>query len=692
MTGCTLIVAVAAALCCAATASARERVILENDRLRVELDARGPVVRWYELVESGARLSGIATDAGDRVPFVPIVTRNDQPVPVDVRLVSIRGDATSRCYKYAGFGESGKVCSFELTLSIRESALVVQLGRVREYSGCEVREIRFNSYRPLCVEAGPNTMLGIDNDLKSIRSAEPQVWHNVPYALIADRGISAGVWCNQTDPGGPLEATIFDAPDSRVSPEGADRMAGIGPQTFHHRVKDRILPDFEMCIGIVADYNDDGEANWLDAANWIGAHIPASIPDFYADAHIYKAFMCANNHVSFSLDQMRERMVQLYNLTNGSPHIIYLVGWQYDGHDSNYPAMDQVNEAIGGREKLVALMRDGSKYNFNFSFHFNFDDAYPASPDWDQSIVAIDDRGEMVKGGVWAGSQSYIVCPYKLVKSGKAARMIDHMLDLYPLRDTVHLDVLSAVPSRISMDKDDPSDEIANLVLGKFEIVRLFNKRGLDVSSEWITYPFIGPITHFWHAGLAKPGNYPITTAILHGRTIYGGWNAGWQGSETGYIPEYLGYGAGMDRDLVYATPISALLDVEFLLDSVKAMYDRRPMTGFARRGSVVRVDYGAGTWVQWNERTHEYEAHVDGRLVSRNYACMVPSSGGTFIVYSRDDSRLSFPLPEALKDKKLNVFQLSADGRRERHPYETARGELTLEATGHVPYLVTAE
>jgi len=676
-----IMVPAALAICSVASASAGGRATLENTHLKVEVDARRPLVRSYELIESGVKMQGTVGEADSAGVFCADTYRSGQPVQVDIRPLSSGGDATSRHYDYAGFHGSDKAFTFTLRMSLRDSALHIQLGDIREHPGFELREIRFSKYRPLSLSAGPHAVLAIDNDLKRIGSLEPQTWSHQPFALLADSGVSAGVWCNQIDPGGPLEVTVTDT--------GSTKAASVGPLVFRHRVKDRVMPDFEMRIGILGDYNGDGEADWLDAANWIGAQIPAAMPDFYTRSHVYKAFMCDNNNVRFSIDQMRERMVQLHNLTNGSPHIIYLVGWQYDGHDSEYPAMDRVNEAIGGRDKLLALMRDGAKYNFNISFHFNFDDAYITSPDWDPSVIAVDDKGDLVKGGVWSGNQCYIISPYKLVKSGKAARMVDRLVELYPLRDTIHLDVLSAVPNRVSLDKDDPSDEIANLVLGKFEIMRLFKNAGLDVSSEWITYPFVGPMTDYWHAGFARPGNYPINTAILHGRVLYGGWYSGWQGAEANYIAEYLAYGATMDMDLVYASPLETLLDVEFLLDSVEMMYNRRPMTGFIRRGSVVRVDYGRGTWVEWNEHTGAYEVHVDGRLVAKDYACMVPSSNGAYIVYSRDARTVSFPLPDALKGSALKVLELTAHGDRKAAPYELRDGELSIDAAAHSPYLV---
>jgi hypothetical protein len=37
------------------------------------------------------------------------------------------------------------------------------------------------------------------------------------------------------------------------------------------------------------------------------------------------------------------------------PQVLYLTGWQYNGHDSKYPAWEEVNEALKRDEDATAL-------------------------------------------------------------------------------------------------------------------------------------------------------------------------------------------------------------------------------------------------------------------------------------------------------------------------------------------------
>jgi len=84
---------------------------------------------------------------------------------------------------------------------------------------------------------------------------------------------------------------------------------------------------------------------------------------------MYKTFCARPGAVSTTFEQCREiiRLVDL--VSNGMPQIVYLVGWQYEGHDTGYPALDRVNEALGGRERSVRLAEEARRHNAVLSYH-----------------------------------------------------------------------------------------------------------------------------------------------------------------------------------------------------------------------------------------------------------------------------------------------------------------------------------
>jgi hypothetical protein len=103
----------------------------------------------------------------------------------------------------------------------------------------------------------------------------------------------------------------------------------------------------------------------------------------------------------------------------------------------------------------------------------------------------------MQKGGVWGGRQSYILSPYKYAL-GQGSERIKKTAEKYPLKDTYHLDVLTAVPSRYDFNPKSPAGAMKNLE-GKLKIIEQFRKYKLDVTSEVFTSCFVGKVSHFWH-------------------------------------------------------------------------------------------------------------------------------------------------------------------------------------------------
>jgi len=101
------------------------------------------------------------------------------------------------------------------------------------------------------------------------------------------------------------------------------------------------------------------------------------------------------------------------------------------------------------------------------SFHDNFDDAYRDSPAWDETVIARDERGELRARGV-AGGQSYILAPAKYARKAGLER-VRRTVERLAVRDTYHIDVLSAVPMR--RDHDAASRRAPPPPAGKLAII-----------------------------------------------------------------------------------------------------------------------------------------------------------------------------------------------------------------------------
>ena len=214
---------------------------------------------------------------------------------------------------------------------------------------------------------------------------------------------------------------------------------------------------------------------------------------------------------------------RLDNITCGIPKIVYLVGWQYNGHDSKYPAWDQVNHRLKRDEDATALeslkwlMAEAFKYNTTVSLHVCMIDANMESPLWqtylDHDIIAKDKQGNLLKGevfGSWIGpdTQSYQMSYAREWETGFAQKRIDGLLAMLPIQRarTLHIDAFhSFAPGR---DHDDTISPYLGYTIGKEiqtqrKIYRYFRDRGVDITAEgdyWLRRDaFVGLQPMAWH-------------------------------------------------------------------------------------------------------------------------------------------------------------------------------------------------
>jgi hypothetical protein len=218
-----------------------------------------------------------------------------------------------------------------------------------------------------------------------------------------------------------------------------------------------------------------------------------------------------------TFEQALEVIERLDRITCGAPKIVYLVGWQYNGHDSKYPAWGEVNHRLKraqdatALESLKWLMREGKKRNTVVSLHINALDAYEDSPLWqeylEKDIIAKSKAGAPLKGIVWSGLQSYPLSYAREWETGCARRRIDGLLKMLPeLKEahTIHVDAFHTYPP-LPGESQVPGFKGISPFLGygpeqecaaQRKTLRYFRDWGLDVTSEHSSGgrldPFVG--------------------------------------------------------------------------------------------------------------------------------------------------------------------------------------------------------
>jgi hypothetical protein len=224
------------------------------------------------------------------------------------------------------------------------------------------------------------------------------------------------------------------------------------------------------------------------------------------------------------------------NQTLGIPKIVYLVGWQYNGHDSKYPAWFEANPKLkrpqdaNAIESLKWLMQEAGKYHTTVSVHINMFDAYEDSPLWDEyvknNIVARNADGSL-RAAEWGYPISYA----QEWKTGFAQKRVDRICKLLPLQKagTVHIDAFHTWPPTpkrkangeydIDLSKNVTSPFLGFTVEDEAEAQRkifaYWASKGIDVTSETVdvlrvsSFEGYQPMAWWFSGGLKNYLNWP---------------------------------------------------------------------------------------------------------------------------------------------------------------------------------------
>jgi hypothetical protein len=226
-----------------------------------------------------------------------------------------------------------------------------------------------------------------------------------------------------------------------------------------------------------------------------------------------KMFLADNQgRVSLTFEQALDVMRRVDNLTRGIPKIFYLVGWQYDGHDTGYPAWDVVNPKLKRQQDATALdslrwlITQARRYHTTVSFHVNMLDASASSPLWqtylDHDVIARNADGSL-RTYVWGHPISYTL----EWRAGLTQRRIDTLFDMVDMRriGTVHVDAFHQYIPGYGTEPISPYHGITTdqEVATQKKIIRYWRDRGVDVTSEFThSYrkdPLLGLQPMAWH-------------------------------------------------------------------------------------------------------------------------------------------------------------------------------------------------
>jgi len=681
---------------------------LENAKIKILLGKDKPVIYNYLEKASGALMMGNLNNSAPSVSFYK-GAKTVMRTRTKITYKSSLGDQAVSYHAEVTY-ENRPAISFELLYTLTNDGLDITFKDVREQKDFYLLNVQLPDL--LTVNADePAAKLAIPADAGRLIDVKQASFKSYEYEIDWLNPILAGIACNAKLAGVMDSRSIENHSIVRVY-ERRGVKYGSFSMNLMHRLKEYNLAEFgtviqatdpkyllkiqDSCqveIHITGDHDRDGEVSWIDGAKLLREKVDAVPNPYYENKTFVRAFLARKGSTAENLsfrDEL-ERIRQFAAQTDSAACIIYLLGWQYTGHDSGYPSVDKVNESLGGYKELVNLISEAKKLHVNVSFYDNYDDSYPTHPGWDPDVICRDPQGNLMLGGAWDGEQSYLISSYKYaMKSG--LNRVNYTLNTYPVEKAYFIDVLAGGyhgGRKYDFNPASPAGAQKNFE-GKLKIIDAFNKRGLDVATEDFTGFFVGhagtfgDIVAFDNIYFKGEQQIPLIPLIYHGKTSFGMKVS----SPSLYVKTFL-YG---QRAQVFTNLRNVFTASDYVLDALpKQKLYGKPMKTYQRFGDLERVVYEDGSVVEANVKADTYSVALrDGQLIARNYTSFIPVRKNTYLACSRNGGQFDYPVPEEWADKKkIRVFKINHDGSREDIGFELTEGNLQFQSEPAVVYKV---
>ncbi len=195
--------------------------------------------------------------------------------------------------------------------------------------------------------------------------------------------------------------------------------------------------------------------------------------------------------VHTSLEKALDIICQVDNMSLGIKKIVYLVGWQYNGHDDRYPDFFEVNKAIkrecddSALQSLLWLIEESKKYNTVISLHINWCDAYENAPSFEEFVknkaLIRDKKGNPKPIENYNGLKCYKTSLKEYWESGLFKRQFDRLLNFLPIekQGTLHVDNFQCYTNYA------PNVSISEMQAYRKKMILYAREKGIDITTEF---------------------------------------------------------------------------------------------------------------------------------------------------------------------------------------------------------------
>ncbi len=690
-------------------------VVLKSSEMEMVLDRDDGLPYEYRLSSIGTSMRG--EELGE--PMSATICRV-QPRAFDtvrVRASSVKSSATEATFRLEAQIAGKTAATFAIRYSLEGGTVYVTMLDIDEVEGYELIEVALPRLVTVREEDGGAWLAHGDDGGSVAELAKASVGHLRPNTFWGKVAASLPVVMVGTGKAICVQevTALMDGTDLAVAGPAGHRQASLGT-VKRHRVNgslcynmntgsgaprncgnsttpNLLIEETSACrLDFIGDIDGDGRVDWLDGAKLVRRRMPEIPTHFYDDKFIY-AIHCDQpkwEKPGATFEQAEQLIRDVATLTDNMPQIAHLWGWQFRGKDTGYPAVNEVDERIGGYDGLMRLMDNARKYNCVVTLSDNYDDAYKSSPAWDPAIIARRPDGRLWESRNWTGENSYVIGMAKFME-GPGLERVDYTCNRYRLRDTIHVDVLSYFSIRNDWDPEHPASGIKNLKEGRYKVLERFASHGVDVSSEALRYAFIGKVSSFWYAQGPAPdpfGGDPIPLlAMIYRKSALWGQSGKTKGPLDALLKMlfyngavHLWHTADVDRRL-----ITDLIFINTLpWQKVRALNIEK----FLRRGdrTTLYLEHDSVIDLDWKQQ--KYSISLNGAEIARDGSTFCLLDDGRMAFYSLEPKELSAPLPLAWGTANVVAVALDVHQSQELHT-TVADGRVRVSVPARRPVMI---
>ncbi|MHB8216261.1 MAG: endo-alpha-N-acetylgalactosaminidase family protein [Candidatus Sulfotelmatobacter sp.] len=533
---------------CAQSAASIE---IRSEALSVTLDAKFPRVFKYQTATGKSLPAALESSRPTIKLNGQLYTAGD----LDVRVQSTVSDVTY------GVRVPSLNLGLDWRFAIEGSEIVFELTKVSEGGSFRLQTLEFPHHYLVRVPAAEGKGEAYRGEYERQKWSDPYsnlLWQSTAHFMKISEADGEEYpkdtnWASADVPG--VVATISDnIPYWKLKTQvlggegpGTDFAMWLG--TYYYRIAGDVQPLLQSRVAVLTeDRNHDGAVDWMEAALWHRDHMRTPSNTYEPKTFVYIVFIDWVKPVKeppggyappiTSFAETLEIVRAVAKVTGNAKQRVTLVGWQFTGHDTGYPALNQVNERAGGAAALRKLVKDAAEYNANIEYHINLNDAYPDNPFFDPSVLQFNREG---KPYVWSyqfegGPPDYRISNTKQFRSGYFQRRTQSFLDTVPVSEGIRLDTFRNCD--ISVGPGEDIGIVSETVYGA-KILDWFTERGIVPLTEGPVDAYYGKSEGVQHRFVISD---PFQLMMMQGK-LYGG----------GKLQEGVGQALGWSMNLGYS-------------------------------------------------------------------------------------------------------------------------------------------